>query len=395
MNLRSAKPPTGTAAQVPLELLGGISASAFLRDYWQKKPLLIRNAIKAFVGPLSKSEVFTLSRRDDAESRLATNVADRWQLMHGPFSAKDFRFPPGVLWTVLIQDVQHFTYEAHELLAKFNFIPQARIDDLMVSYATAGAGVGPHFDTYDVFLLQGSGSRRWQISQQRDLRLKPDLPLKILSHFKPTQEFVLQTGDMLYLPPGVAHNGIAESECLTWSVGFRAPSQQDFSLAFLDYVRDSTSLMGLYTDPGVAPSQSCAEIDVAMQQRFSGLLNGVQAAVNDPAIVRKFVGCYLTEPKMHVVFDAPEIAVSIKQFERLLQKHGIELDLKARMLYDDEHIFVNGEATADIGGSRRLLRELANRRMLSAAKCAELKTGAVMKWLYQCYCDGALTIARR
>ena len=395
MNLRRTKPPTGNAAQVPLELLGGISASVFLRDYWQKKPLLIRNSIKAFVGPLSKSEVFTLARREDAESRLATSVADRWQLMHGPFSAKDFRFPPGVLWTVLIQDVQHFSYEAHELLAKFNFIPQARIDDLMVSYAAAGAGVGPHFDTYDVFLLQGSGSRRWQISQQRDLRLKPDLPLKILSHFKPTQEFVLQTGDMLYLPPGVAHNGIAESECLTWSVGFRAPSQQDLSLAFLDYVRDSTSLTGLYTDPGVAPSQSCAEIDVAMQQRFSGLLNGVQAAVNDPAIVRKFVGCYLTEPKMHVVFDAPEIAVSIKQFERLLQKHGIELDLKTRMLYDDEHVFVNGEATADIGGSRRLLRELANRRMLSAAKCAELKTGTVMKWLYQCYCDGALTIARR
>ena len=394
MNLRRAKPQTGNATQLPLELLGGISANVFLRDYWQKKPLLIRNAIKAFVGPLSKNEVFTLAQRDEAESRLVTSVTDKWKLAHGPFSAKDFRFPRGVLWTVLIQDVQHFSYEAHELLAKFNFIPQARIDDLMVSYAAAGAGVGPHFDTYDVFLLQGSGSRRWQISQQRDLRLKPDLPLKILSHFKPTQEFVLETGDMLYLPPGVAHNGIAESECLTWSVGFRAPSQQDLSLAFLDYVRDSTSLTGHYADPSVEPARSCAEIDTAMQQRFSDLLSSVQAAASDPVIVRKFVGCYLTDPKMHVVFDVPEVPVSIKQFERLLQKRGIELDLKTRMLYDDEHVFVNGEATANIRGSRRFLRELANRRMLSAAKCAELKPGAAMKWLYQCYCDGALTIAR-
>ncbi len=394
MNLHRTKPPTGNAAQLPLDLLGGISASVFLRDYWQKKPLLIRNAIKGFVGPLSKKEVFTLARRDDAESRLVSSVAGDWQLQHGPFSAKDFRLPQSAVWTVLIQDVQHFSYEAHELLARFNFIPQARIDDLMVSYAVAGAGVGPHFDTYDVFLLQGSGRRRWQISQQRDLRLEPDMPLKILSYFKPTEEFVLETGDMLYLPPSVAHNGIAESECLTWSVGFRAPSKQDMSLAFLDYLRDSISLAGLYADAGIEPSRSCAEIDPAMRQRFSDLLNSVQAAANDPANVRKFVGCYLTEPKTHVVFDVPEEPVSAKQFEQLMKRHGLELDLKTRILYDDKHAYVNGEVAADIRGSRQLLRELANRRMLSAAKCIELKPGVEMKWLYQCYCDGALSIAR-
>ena len=394
MNLRRMKPPTGKAAQLPLDLLGGISATVFLRDYWQKKPLLIRNAIKGFVGPLSKNEVFTLARRDDAESRLVASVADEWQLTHGPFSAKDFRFPQRALWTVLIQDVQHFSYEAYELLARFNFIPQARIDDLMVSYAVAGAGVGPHFDSYDVFLLQGSGRRRWQISQQRDLRLESDMPLKILSHFKPTEEFVLQTGDMLYLPPGVAHNGIAETACLTWSVGFRAPSKQDMSLAFLDYLRDSISLTGLYADAGIEPSRSCAEIDPAMRQRFSDLLNSVQAAANDLAYVRKFVGCYLTEPKTHIVFDGPEELVSAKQFERLMKRHGLELDLKTRILYDDKHAYVNGEVADDIPGSCRLLRELANQRMLSAAKCIELKPGAVLKWLYQCYCDGALAIAR-
>ena len=394
MNLRRTKPPFGNVALVPLDLLGGISASVFLREYWQKKPLLIRGAIKGFVAPLSKKEVFTLARREDAESRLVTCDADNWQLNLGPFSAKDFRLRQSVLWTLLVQDVQHFSYEAHELLARFNFIPQARIDDLMVSYAVAGAGVGPHFDSYDVFLLQGSGCRRWRISQQRDLRLEPDLPLKILSHFKPTQEFVLQTGDMLYLPPGVAHDGIAETECLTWSVGFRAPSKQDLSLAFLDYLRDSTSLAGLYTDAGIGPSQHCAQIDTAMQQRFSALLESVLAAANDATLAHKFVGCYLTEPKMHVVFDVPEEPVSAKQFERLAKKCGLELDLKTRMLYDDKYVFFNGEATAEIRGSRRLLREMADRRMLSAAKCTEIELGTVLKWLYQCYCDGALTIAR-
>jgi 50S ribosomal protein L16 3-hydroxylase len=388
---KASKP---TAAHVPLDLLGGISAHVFLRDYWQKKPLLIRNAISEFVAPLSKKEVFTLARRHDAESRLITRDARQWQLNHGPFSAKDFRLPVGVEWTVLIQDVQHFSYEAHDLLAKFNFIPQARIDDLMVSYAVAGAGVGPHFDSYDVFLLQGNGRRRWQISQQKDLRLQPDLPLKILSHFKPTQEFILDAGDMLYLPPSVAHNGIAETECMTWSVGFRAPSQQDLSVSFLDYLRDSISPTGLYADPNIAPSQHCAEIDAAMQRRLAELLNDVQSAASDPAIMRKFIGCYLTEPKAHIVFDAPEEPISAQGFESLVAQHGLELDLKTRMLYDNTHVFVNGEACAEIRGSRRLLRELANQRKLAAVKCAGLRSGALGTWFYQCYRDGILGVAR-
>ena len=202
MNPTSTKTRKRNSLLSPLPLLGGISASVFFRDYWQKKPLLIRNAIADFVAPLSKSEVLTLARREEAESRLIKRDADDWQFEHGPFTARDFRQAKNILWTVLVQDVQHFSYEAHELLAKFGFIPQARIDDLMVSYAVAGAGVGAHFDSYDVFLLQGIGRRRWQISEQQDLRLKPGIPLKILSHFKPTEEFILETGDMLYLPPG-------------------------------------------------------------------------------------------------------------------------------------------------------------------------------------------------
>ncbi|MEP7157499.1 MAG: cupin domain-containing protein, partial [Betaproteobacteria bacterium] len=227
------------ANNTALAQLGGMSAAKFLRDCWQKKPLLIRNAFPQFVEPLTKKEVFELAQRDEAESRIVSQSGKQWQLLQGPFTKRDFTAQKNNLWTVLIQDTQHFSQEAHDVLTRFNFIPHARVDDLMVSYAVPGAGVGAHFDSYDVFLLQGTGKRRWQISSQKDLRLKADVPLKILARFKPEQEYVLECGDMLYLPPGYAHHGVAETECLTWSVGFRAPSQQEMSAALLDHVRDA------------------------------------------------------------------------------------------------------------------------------------------------------------
>ena len=376
-------------------LLGGIGAEVFLREYWQKKPLLIRGAMPGFAAPLSKREVLTLARRDDAESRLITRDANTWHVDHGPFASRSFSQPERVLWTVLVQDVQHFSHEAHALLAQFNFIPQARIDDLMVSYAVAGAGVGAHFDTYDVFLLQGMGRRRWQISRQKDLRLKQDFPLKILAQFSPADEFVLETGDMLYLPPGVAHNGIAETECLTWSIGFRAPSAQDLSVAFLDHLRDALRLSGQYADPDISATRHPAKIDAAMRRRMAELLRDVQAAARDTATVRRFTGCYLTEPKPHVVFDVPQMPLAARPFARLGQRHGLELSLKTRILYDGQYLFVNGEAHQPMRGVGATLRELADRRSLSAAGFSKLESEPVRTFLYQCYRDGVLEIARR
>ena len=383
------EPPSPT-----LPLLGDISAEVFLRDYWQKKPLLIRNAIAGFTAPLTKSEVLTLARRDDAESRLITKDAAAWQIEHGPLSASNLRKAKNKFWTVLVQDVQHFSYEAHDLLARFNFIPNARIDDLMVSYAVAGAGVGAHFDSYDVFLLQGMGRRRWQISSQRDLRLQPDLPLKILSNFKPTEEFVLNTGDMLYLPPSVAHNGIAETDCLTWSIGFRAPSKQDLSVAFLDYLRDDLQLAGLYADPELKSTQHPAEIDAAMHARFAALLGDVQTAACDPSMIRRFTGCYLTEPKSHVIFDAPETPMTANAFAKLAMRHGVELNLKTRILVDDENIFINGEGHAPVRAVATLMRELGDKRLLPALTVAKVDSKAALVFLYESYCNGVLTIAR-
>ena len=394
MNPISPKMTGRKSSQHPLPLLGGISADVFLRDYWQKKPLLIRNAIADFVAPLNKREVLTLARRDDAESRLITSDADQWQFEHGPFTARDFRQPKNILWTVLVQDVQHFSHEAHELLANFNFIPQARIDDLMVSYAIPGAGVGAHFDSYDVFLLQGMGKRRWQISGQNDLRLKPDLPLKILSHFTPTEEFVLETGDMLYLPPHVAHNGIAETECMTWSIGLRGPSKQELSVALLDYLRDAIHLSGQYADAGLRVTHRPAEIDAAMQARFAELLGDIQSAARDKATIRRFTGCYLTEPKSHVVFDPPDVPLTLNVFAKLALRHGLELDLKTRMLYNNTNVFINGVSHVPPRRTLAMFRQFADRRLLPATAIAKLRSTSALGMLYLCYCDGALGIAR-
>ena len=297
------------AADRPHAHLGGLTARKFLRGYWQKKPLLIRNAFANFVEPLTRHEVFELAQRDEAESRLIARSANGWTLQQGPFTQRDFRAMKHAQWTVLIQDTQHFSGEAHDLLACFNFIPHARVDDLMVSYAGPGGGVGPHFDSYDVFLLQGSGRRRWQISNQLDLRLKQGVPLKILAHFKAEQEFVLESGDMLYLPPRYAHNGIAETECLTWSIGFRAPSDDELAGAFLDHLADRVALEGRFGDPGREPVRHAGEIPADFLRHALRTTDRIRWRRRD---VQEFAGRYLTEPKAHVFFTPPRPRLSLR-----------------------------------------------------------------------------------
>ena len=382
---------TGNADR-PLALLGGLSARNFLRGHWQKKPLLIRNAFPAFAGPLTKREVLELARREDAESRLIAHSGKGWTLQHGPFSRRDFNAMKHARWTVLVQDTQHFSSEAHDVLAHFKFIPHARVDDLMVSFAVPGAGVGPHFDSYDVFLLQGSGRRRWQISTQRDLRLKPGIPLKILARFKAEQEFVLESGDMLYLPPGFAHNGIAETECLTWSIGFRAPSQQDLSAALLDYLRDEIVLDGQYRDPDLSPVRRPGEIDAAMRKRVATLLTKIQEATRSAAHQQRCLGRYLTDPKPHIFFDPPAPMMSNGAFRRAAIRRGVVLDLKTRFLYADELFFMNGSEFPVGAVDAESFRHLADMRGLSADVVAAGPGKTFYAALYRAYADGFLHV---
>ncbi len=362
-------------------LLRGATAARFLARYWQQRPLLIRRAIDSFRGILSWRESIGLAMRDDVESRLVVRERGRWTLVHGPFRRRDFRALPERNWTLLIQGVNLHLPAADALLRRFSFVPYARLDDLMVSHAAPGGGVGPHFDSYDVFLLQGEGRRRWRLSRQRDLALEPDLPLKILARFRPDSETVLDPGDMLYLPPGVAHDGVAIAACTTYSIGFRAPSAQELGTAFLDWLRDRISLDGRYRDPGLGPARAPARIARALSDYAASALS--ELAWDDRAVAR-FVGAYLTEPKPALAFAPPRRALGRRAFTARAARRGVRLDSRTQLLYDARNLFINGDVLDRPARGWAAIRRLANARQLPAD---DVDAG-VANLLYPWYRDG-------
>ncbi|HEX5364475.1 MAG TPA: cupin domain-containing protein [Gallionella sp.] len=365
-------------------LLGGLSVDEFLRDYWQKKPLLIRKALPAFEGLLDPGHLVDLACQEDVQARIVTQQSGKFDLQHSPFEPEDFAHFGKKKWTVLVQGVNHHLPEAAELLKHFAFIPHARLDDLMVSYAPKGGGVGPHFDSYDVFLLQGKGHRRWQISTQADRSLIEGAPLRILRDFKVEQEWVLETGDMLYLPPHCAHNGIAEDDCMTYSIGFRTPAYQELAEQFLVYLQDRIQVEGMYADPDLKTQKHPSEIGAAMLRQVGDAIKQVRWDKED---IANFLGCYLSEPKPHIYFEGPQRPLNPAKFRKTIQTHGIELDLKSQMLCHGGWIFMNGEAFDVAEGDYTLLRELADGRGLPAVPDA---TDECIELLYQWYLDGYL-----
>ncbi|MDD2701470.1 MAG: cupin domain-containing protein [Sideroxydans sp.] len=371
-------------------LLGGLTPQKFLRDYWQKKPLLIRQAVPGFAGLLDPKQLMALACEEDAQARLVTYQRGQYDLRHSPFVTKDFSgLTKKGQWSVLVQGVNHFLPEATELLKHFDFIPHARLDDLMVSYAPKGGGVGPHFDAYDVFLLQGYGHRRWQISTQADQTLIEGAPLRILKDFKVEQEWVLEPGDMLYLPPHCAHNGIAEDDCMTYSIGFRTPWHQELAEQFLVYLQDRIEIKGTYADPDLKLQKHPSEIGPAMLKQVGAAIRKVRWDDED---VANFLGSYLSEPKPHIFFDGPARPLSAARFADAVQKRGVELDLKTLMLSQGRTLFVNGEAYKVRKSDYRVLRELADARLLPAGS---VLTEDAMELLYEWYLDGYLAPAPR
>jgi 50S ribosomal protein L16 3-hydroxylase len=258
-----------------LQLLNGLTPEAFLAEYWQKKPLLIKNAIPNFIGLLSPEELAGLACEEDVQARIVQKKSDKWLVKNGPFDDADFTNLPDRDWTLLVQSVNHYLPEAAELLNQFDFIPKSRLDDLMVSYAPDGGGLGAHVDSYDVFLLQGSGYRNWKISRQTDLSLIEDAPLKILKNFVSEQEWILEAGDMLYLPPQISHWGVAVGDnCMTYSIGFRAPKTQELIHEFLSYLQENLNETEnrLYSDPDLQLSNQPAAISDAMVNKVSVML---------------------------------------------------------------------------------------------------------------------------
>jgi len=368
-----------------LSLLGGLAVNDFLRDYWQKKPLLIRQAFPAFGELLSPRQLTALACAEDAQARLVTQTRGKFDLRHAPFKPEDFSGFGKTRWTVLVQGVNHHLPKAAELLKHFSFIPHARLDDLMVSYAPKGGGVGPHFDSYDVFLLQGSGHRRWQISEQNDRALVEGAPLRILKDFRMEQEWVLEPGDMLYLPPHCAHNGIAEDDCMTYSIGFRTPAYQELAEQFLVYLQDRIDVDGMYADPGLKAQKHPSEISAAMLHQMEQAIKQVRWDRED---IANFLGCYLSEPKPHIFFEAPGRPLSPAKFRQTMQQRGVQLDLKSQMLCNAGWIFINGEAHRPEQRDYPQLRSLADERELPALTGCSNES---VDLLYQWYLDGYIS----
>jgi len=362
-------------------LLGGLTPRQFLDEYWQKKPLLIRQAVPGFSGVLSRDELFDLACDPDVESRHVSRHGEQWRLEHGPQTRGRLRGKRDP-WTVLVQGVNLWVPEGDRLLHHFDFIPQARLDDLMISYAVDGGGVGPHFDNYDVFLLQGTGQRRWLVSDQEDRMLVEGAPLRILQDFRPTHDWVLDPGDMLYLPPHWAHNGIAIGECTTYSIGFRSPTAQELGTGFLGWLQERLDLQGLYADPDLQPQVHSAEIAPTMVDQIERMLASIRWSRRD---VAEFVGEYLTEPKAHIFFDPPEAPLTRKAFSRAVAAHGYALDARTLLLFSEAGFHLNGEALAVPEELRPLLTGLADRRRLDAGTAVP---ATLIALLYDWYCDG-------
>jgi len=365
-----------------MTLLGGITPAQFLRDYWHKKPLLIRQAIPGFQPLLSREELFELARHEGVESRLITCFKQQWRMANGPCQSL-----PALnrkAWTLLVQGVNLHSDASQRLLGEFRFIPEARLDDLMISYATQDGGVGPHVDSYDVFLLQAHGQRRWRIGDQKDLSLAKGMPLKILRNFEPQQEFILEPGDMLYLPPHYAHEGVALSECMTYSIGFRAPSYQELGEAFLQFMADSIDLPGRYADPDLTPTRHPAKIGRAMLAQIAGSFNKIKFTADDIAI---FMGEYLSEPKAHLFFAPPQCPVSFNRFMQTSIKRGITLSTKTRALYQGKYIFINGASFAMKREDKTCLCQLADTRQLKEGDLAQASQD-VLETLHAWYLEG-------
>jgi 50S ribosomal protein L16 3-hydroxylase len=370
-----------------LPLLAGLTPAQFMRRHWQKKPLLVRAAIADFKPLLSRSELFKLARTEGVESRLIEKTEQNWHMKNGPFAARGVPPVSKPGWTLLVQGVDGHAAAMHQLLQQFRFVPDARLDDVMVSFATPGGGVGAHFDSYDVFLLQASGSRRWKISKQKDLTLQPDKPLKILQNFLPDEEFVLHAGDMLYLPPRYAHDGVAEPavdangkavDCMTYSIGFKSPETHELAAELLhrlaefnedDLEADAAGkTQNRYRDPHQTATSNPALLPDALAE-FAR--DAVSRVLKDPLAIACALGEIMTTPKPGVWFEDASSCAPVTR------RSDIKLVAKTRMMYDAHHVFINGESYRAKGSDAVLMQRLADQRCLMPAELLQASSGAL------------------
>ncbi len=373
-------------------LLGGLTPQAFMRRHWQKKPLLVRGAYPGGTPPIARAELFELAARDDVQSRLVVHAEAGWTLAQGPFTRRALPPLKQPRWTLLVQGVDAQLDSAQRLLSNFRFVPDARLDDLMISYASDGGGVGPHVDSYDVFLLQLHGRRRWRVGRCRNPSFRAGLPLKILEHFEAQHDWLLEAGDMLYLPPGWGHDGVAVGECVTASIGFRAAARDEVAHQVLQRLLDAAdpddaAALRLYRDPDQAAVTAPGRIPAALQA-FAA--DAVARAVADRGGLDCGLGEWLSEPVAGVSFEPVDVEVDV------LTLDAVQLDRRTRMLYDERFVFINGESFRASGRDATLMRRLADRRRLHADDLSRLSADArellgdwsAAGWLHPLSLDG-------
>ena len=345
-------------------ILGKISNDVFLKKYWQKKPLLIRDAIKNFKSPITEKDLFRIAQNENAISRLIEFKRGIWQVKYGPFKKLDLPKKINTPWTILVQNMNHHLPFAESFLNLFKFIPYARLDDLMVSFATKKGSVGPHFDSYDVFLFQAKGEREWKISEQKKFSLDKKSAIKIITNFKVKNTWVLKPGDLLYLPPNVGHWGVSQSDdCLTYSIGFRAPGTFEIQSKFLDFIQDNliTNKNDLYRDPNLNLQKNPSEINSNMIKKIQRIVNQLRWNTNS---INNFIGQLLTEPIEGAVFETSK-SMTAEVFIKDLIKKPLKLNPKTRMLFIKNNFFINGELIEADKKSIMYLKQLANDREIS------------------------------
>ena len=398
--------PPQAPAKLPLSepwaLFGGLSPDQFMRQYWHKKPLLVRGAIPAFElshqngealdSPIPAKQLLQYALKEEVESRLVTSKP--WGFEQGPFSKQALPSGEKKNWTLLFQGMEAHHPAAAKILSWFRFIPDARLDDLMISIAGIGGGVGPHFDSYDVFLIQMSGRRRWRISEQKDLSLNPKLPLKILQSFKPEQEWVLEPGDMLYLPPHVAHDGVAlDAGCQTWSVGFRSPSFKELLQEGLwrlaESLEDIPALDQKFADPNQRATQTADQLPNELIAQLSSKLKDLKLNQIDHFLPG--VTAYLSEPKQQALFETPENPLKLKDFLMKLRDSKLLPHPQTRILSLKKQVYCNGEnmTKGQSAGIVRVWQTLASSKQLSSTKIQSTDKSS----LYEAYLAGWLIFA--
>jgi 50S ribosomal protein L16 3-hydroxylase len=376
--------------------LAHFDADAFLRDYWQKRPLLIRGAWADWRNPLTPDELAGLACEDGVESRLVERAADSWSVEHGAFPEARLGALHEANWTLLVQAVDQFVPAVAALIEPFRFVPDWRIDDVMVSIAACGGGVGPHFDQYDVFLVQGLGQRRWRIGAMcdADTPLLANDDVRLLADFEALEEHVLGPGDILYVPPGIAHDGIAESDdCMTYSIGFRAPSRSELIAHFCDHLLASLDDDDRYADPDLRRPANPGEIEPAALERLHAM---VGETLHDREAFARWFGAYVTSPKYPELEWAPDEAPGEDELRRRLGAgEALHRNAASRFSFvrrggDEVLLFVDGACHACTGAAATLAEALC--ATLSVVVEPELlASGGAMELLGRLVADGSLS----